>query len=107
MEIFGIAETLLSTGRLPSRFNLLDKLTHARAIEQFSFSLEETLVNSVQIVCSPRYGQIGCVVSDNLGEFANQPNVNNCLQKKPRFAPLPVFRVNQCKYSSRFEIGGR
>ena len=64
--------------------------------------VEQTLVKIVQIVCSQRYGEIGYVLSDNLGDFANQPNVNICLQKKTRFAPLPDMKVNQCKYSSRF-----
>ena len=33
--------------------------------------VEQTLVKIVQIVCSQRYGEIGYVLSDNLGEFAN------------------------------------
>ena len=59
----------------------------------------------VQIVCSLRYGEIGYALSDNLGEFANQPNVNICLRKKqvwPASWYMYVFKVNQYKYSSRF-----
>ena len=63
-------------------------MTHA--IERLRVHLEETLAKIVQIVCSTLYREFDYVLSDNLGQFANQPNVNICLQKK---TSLPHFLI--------------
>ena len=98
MEIFGIAETAV----------------YRKVTVSFPF-VEQTLVKIVQIVCSQRYGEIGYVLSDNLGEFANQPNVNICLQIKPGLPhfliclqgqPMQILKPISKPHRSA-EIGGR